>query len=77
MSYLWKRILRELSQSIDYQKLRDHCHYTGKYRGAAHSISNLKVSVPVDFHIKSANAYEGKFECFGENTKKTKLFPLR
>ena len=24
----------------------DHCHYTGKYRGAAHSIRNLKYSVP-------------------------------
>ena len=21
-----------------YRKARDHCHYTGKYRGAAHSI---------------------------------------
>ena len=24
-----------------YHKVRDHCHYTAKYRGAAHSISNL------------------------------------
>ena len=32
-----------------YQKIRDHCHYTGKYRGAAHSICNLKLSVPEKF----------------------------
>ena len=30
----------------EYRKVRDHCHYTEKYRGAAHSICNLKNSVP-------------------------------
>ena len=29
-----------------YCKARDHCHYTEEYRGAAHSICNLKYSVP-------------------------------
>ena len=29
-----------------YCKVRDHCHYTGEYRGAAHNISNLKYSTP-------------------------------
>ena len=36
------------------QKVRDHCHYTGKYRGAAHSICNLRYKtskkIPVVFH---------------------------
>ena len=27
-------------------KVRDHCHYTEEYRDAAHSICNLKYSVP-------------------------------
>ena len=35
-------------------KVRDHCHYTGCYRGAAHNSCNLKYSkpksVPVFFH---------------------------
>ena len=35
-------------------KVRDHCHYTGKYRGAAHSACNLQYkvskSIPVVFH---------------------------
>ena len=29
-----------------YGKVRDHCYYKGQYKGAAHSISNLKCSVP-------------------------------
>ena len=29
-----------------YCKVRDHCCYTGKYRGASHSICNSKYSVP-------------------------------
>ena len=29
-----------------YQKVRDHCHYLGKFRGAAHSICNLRYKVP-------------------------------
>ena len=29
-----------------YHKFRDHCHYAGKYRAAAHTMCNLKYSVP-------------------------------
>ena len=38
------------------KKVRDHCHLTGKYRGAAHEICNIKVKkqqsnfIPVMFH---------------------------
>ena len=42
-------------------KVRDHCHYTGKYRGAAHNICNLRYKipkeVPVVFHNGSTYDY--------------------
>ena len=34
-----------------YRKVRDYCHYTREYRGAAHSICNLKYGVPKKFPI--------------------------
>ena len=44
-----------------YRKLRDYCHFTGEYRGAAHSICNLKYSVPkwipISFHNESNYDY--------------------
>ena len=46
-----KRILRTPFESINYHKLRDHCHYRGKYRGAAHSICNLKFNVPNEIPV--------------------------
>ena len=42
-------------------KVRDHCHYTDKNRGAAHSICNLKYRVskriPIVFHNGSNYDY--------------------
>ena len=49
-----------------YFKVRDHCHYTGKYRGAAHSKCNLQYKVkerkgnketPVVYHNGSKYDY--------------------
>ena len=65
-------------------KVRNHCHYTGKYRGAAH-ICNLRYKVPkeipivfhngstYDYHFiikELANEFEGNFGCLGKNTQK-------
>ena len=41
--------------SDTYQKVRDHCHFTGKYRGCAHNVCNLNFcnryfKIPVFFH---------------------------
>ena len=33
------------------RKVEDHCHYTGKSRGAAHSKYNLNYKVPKDIPI--------------------------
>ena len=72
-------------------KVRDHCHYTGKYRGAAHNICNLRYKVPKEipivFHNGSTYGYhfiikelvkdfKGNFECLGENTEKYITFSL-
>ena len=64
-----------------YQKVKDHCHLTGKYRGAAHIICNLRYKVPkeilVVFHNVSTYNYHflikelsEKFEGVLEKTKK-------
>ena len=73
------------------QKVKDHCHYTGKYRGAAHNICNLRYKVPkeipvvfhkgsiydYDFIIKElVKEFEGNFDCLGENTEKYITFSV-
>ena len=44
-----------------YRKVRNHCHYTGEFKGVAHSICNLKYSVPkkipIVFHNESNYDY--------------------
>ena len=72
-------------------KVRDHCHYTSKYRGDAHNICNLRFKVlreiPIVFHNSSIYDYhfiikelvkefEGNFECLGENTEKYITFSV-
>ena len=31
-------------QKLNDEKVRDHCHFTGRYRGALHSERNLKLN---------------------------------
>ena len=74
-----------------YCKVRDHCNYTGKYRDGAHSICNLKYSVPknvpIAFHSVSnyryhfiikelAEEFKKQFTCLGENTEKYITLPV-
>ena len=74
-----------------HRKVRDHCHYTGKFRGAAHSICNLRYKTPkeipvvfhngstYDYHFKInklAKEFYGRLECLGENTEKYITFSV-
>ena len=36
-----------------YHKIRDHCRYTGEYKGASHSIFNLMYGVPKEIPLSS------------------------
>ena len=65
-------------------RVRDHCHYTGRYRGAAHNKCNLKYrkpnNIPVFFHnlagydshlfIKKLGTTEGNIDCIPNNEEK-------
>ena len=89
--YICKKEFITSDNNNKHYKVRDHCHYTGKYRGAAHNICNLKYKIPKDipiiFHNGSTYDYhfiirelvkefEGNFECLGENTEKYITFSV-
>ena len=66
------------------EKVKDHCHYTGRYRGAAHNECNLNYRkpnfTPVVFHnlsgydshlfIKNLGFSEGNIDCIPSNEEK-------
>ena len=70
----------------DYRKIKvkDHCHFTGRYRGAAHSSCNLKYRIPnftpITFHnlggydshlfIKELGFNPGKIDCIANNEER-------
>ena len=43
-------------------KVRDHCHYTGKYRGAAHSACNLQYKIPKSIPAVFHNGFNYDFQ---------------
>ena len=48
-------------QELNMDKVRDHCHVTGKFRGAAHNKCNLKLRIPKKLPIIFDNlqGYDG------------------
>ena len=75
----------------NFKKVRDHCHYTGKYRGAAHYLYNSRYQeqrdIPIavqngskyDFHLlikDLAKESKSNIRCIGENIQTYKTFSL-
>ena len=72
------------SKKLEKDKVRDHCHFTGQYRGAAHNKCNLECRkpkvLPVIFHnlqgydahlfIKQLAKLEGKLDCIPSTEEK-------
>ena len=71
------------------KKVRDHCHFTGDLRGAAHNICNLRYKVLHNAVIHNGSLYDyhfiikqlpeelkGQFKCLGENTEKYITFSV-
>ena len=71
-------------EPLNNDKVRDHCHYTGRYRGAAHNNCNLKYKkpkfIPVVFHnlsgydshlfIKNLGFTSGNIDCIPNNEER-------
>ena len=74
------------------RKVKDHCHYTRKFKGAAHSKCNLNYKVPKDIQIiihnpsydthfiinqfQLAEEFEGELSSIGGNMEKYITFSI-
>ena len=79
------------NDDINMRKVRDHCHYTGKYRGALHNKCNLRLkttrTIPVFFHnltgydchlfVKRLADSLGDVDCIPRNEEKYVTFNKR
>ena len=74
-----------------YNKVKDHCHYTEKFRGAADHIFNLRYKTPKETPVvlynvstydyrflieELAKELKGQLNCFRENTGKYITFSV-
>ena len=80
----------EFKEDDDNKKVKDHCHFTGRYRGAAHNSCNLKYRkpnfIPVVFHnlsnydsylfTKNLGFSKGNINCIPDNDEKYISFTI-
>ena len=83
-SFKEARICHICSKELKDDKVRDHCHFTGQYRGAAHNSCNLQCKksliLPVIFHnlqgydahlfIKQLSGLKGELNCIPSTEEK-------
>ena len=89
LCYIWEKEFS--SDKNDENEIRDHCHYTGKFRGSVHNICNLRYKIPkeipVVFHNGSTYDYhfiikqlviefKDEFKCLGEHSEKYITFSV-
>ena len=86
--YICKKVFGAKKKHIT---IRDHNHYTGEYRGAAHVICNLRYSTQVDIPVylhkgskydfdliisKLAKEFKSEMKCIPQNTNKYMSFSI-
>ena len=91
--YIYKKIsANDYDNYNKYQEVRYHCHYTRKFRGAAHSICNLRNKTPkkilvvfhngftYDYHFitnQLAKEFDVQLKCLGKNKEKFVTFSVQ
>ena len=91
MLHLQKKNPQKFAKEENYRNVRDHCHFTGKYRDAAHGICNLRFNVPnripavfhsgsnYDYHFiikESVNEFHNNLKVLGRAQRSTKCFSV-
>ena len=80
----------ENDKNEKYRKVKDHCHYIRKFRGAAHNYCNLRYKTPKNIPVVIHNdgydthfiinqlveEFKGEFDCVGEDTEKYITFSV-
>ena len=81
---------KDYKDYINRKKVKDHCHYIGKFRGAAHSKCNLNYKIQkeilviihnttYDIHFiinQLAIEFKGELNCIGDNMEKYITFSV-